>query len=70
MPEPSDEDDSGGIDMTSEADQSFMSAEADPDMGSPSPEERYEARVERFKENGWDPSVLDPPDGYESEDDS
>lgn len=68
MPEPSDEDDSGGIDMTSEADQSFMSAEADPDMGSPSKEEIYEARLERFRENGWDSSVLTPPEGY-SEDD-
>jgi hypothetical protein len=69
MAEPSDKDDSDGIDMTSKADQSFMSAEADTDMGGPTAAERYEARLERYEENGWDTSNLEPPEGYESEGD-
>jgi hypothetical protein len=56
-------DDNPTIDMTSEADQAFMDAESEPGSGHDKVA-HYERILERFKENGWDTSRLEPPEGY------
>jgi hypothetical protein len=55
-----DTDDQPTIDMTSQEDQAFMDAEADPNNFDPV--EHYERLVEEFEEKGWDTSVLKPPE--------
>lgn len=62
MTEP-DDSEPGVIDMTSQADQEFMDAEAEP--AEFDEVAHYEQLVERYEENGWDTSDLEPPEGYE-----
>lgn len=51
------------IEMTSEADQSFMDMNVDPGEQGPDKQQRYEERLERYREKGWDTSSLRPPEG-------
>lgn len=48
--------------MTSEADQSFLDAEAD--KGGIDEVEHYKQTVEYFEERGWDTDRLQKPEGY------
>ena len=53
------------IDMTSEADQSFMDTEAEPQATDHA--QKFKERVWRYREHGWDTSGLHAPDEFEGD---